>query len=79
MSKAILVIDEMPNKCCDCPYSAERYCRLDMKKFPQGRKRKDCPLRPLPQRIPIDNDSQTLDCMAIGWNACINEITGETE
>lgn len=39
-----------------------------------------CPLKPLPERkeyiVPIDNVESQKDIIAVGWNACINEITG---
>lgn len=36
----------------------------------------DCPLKPMPQKKEIlDSRMKT----AIGWNACLDEITGETE
>lgn len=38
------------------------------------------PLRPLPERkeyiVPIDNVESQKDIIAVGWNACINKITG---
>ena len=39
-----------------------------------------CPLRPLPQRIEqgYPTDDYTIG-KADGWNACLAEITGETE
>ena len=41
---------------------------------------KGCPLKPLPEKkeyiIPIDNVEANKDIIAVGWNACINEITG---
>lgn len=39
-----------------------------------------CPLKPLPERkeyiVPIDNVESQKDIIAVGWNACINAITG---
>lgn len=39
-----------------------------------------CPLKPLPERkeyiVPIDNVESQKDIIAVGWNACINKITG---
>lgn len=39
-----------------------------------------CPLKPLPEKkeyiVPIDNVESQKDIIAVGWNACINEITG---
>lgn len=39
-----------------------------------------CLLKPLPEKkeyiVPIDNVEAQKDFIAVGWNACINEITG---
>ena len=41
-----------------------------------------CPLKPLPERkeyiVPIDNVELQKDIIAVGWNACINKITGKS-
>ena len=41
-----------------------------------------CPLKPLPEKkeyiVPIDNVESQKDIIAVGWNACIDEITGES-
>ena len=41
-----------------------------------------CPLKPLPERkeyiVPIDNVESQKDIIAVGWNACINKITGKS-
>ena len=39
-----------------------------------------CPLKPLPEEkeyiVPIDNVESQKDIIAVGWNACLREITG---
>lgn len=39
-----------------------------------------CPLKPLPERkeyiVPIDNVESQKDIIAVGWNDCIDAITG---
>lgn len=39
-----------------------------------------CPLKPFPDKkeyiVPIDNVEAQKDIIAVGWNTCINEITG---
>ena len=39
-----------------------------------------CPLKSLPDKkeyiVPIDNVESQKDIIAVGWNACIDEITG---
>lgn len=39
-----------------------------------------CPLKPLPEKkeyiVPIDNVEANKDIIAVGWNACIDEIAG---
>ena len=40
----------------------------------------DCPLRPLPEMKHISLDDTHNDLIyEMGWNACLDEITGETE
>lgn len=42
-----------------------------------------CPLKPMPEKkeyiVPIDNVESQKDIIAVGWNACVNEITGEVK
>ena len=89
--KAILVID-MPMMCCECKFfrfannddwgSSETICTINGKHCENGidYKLRVCPLRPLPQRKEegYPNDDYTIG-KADGWNACLDEITGETE
>lgn len=41
-----------------------------------------CPLKQLPEKkeyiVPIDNVESQKDIIAVGWNACINKITGKS-
>lgn len=41
-----------------------------------------CPLKPLPEKkeyiVPINNVELQKDIIAVGWNACINKITGKS-
>lgn len=71
--KAILVID-MPTDCIKCPL-ADGYC---WNTFPTKGRADGCPLRPLPQKVEMDFN-EYYEGMADGWNACIDEIVGETE
>jgi hypothetical protein len=40
-----------------------------------------CPLKPLPEKkeyiVPTNNVESQKDIIAVGWNACLREITGE--
>lgn len=42
-----------------------------------------CPLKPMPEKkeyiVPIDNVESQKDIIAVGWNTCVNEITGEVK
>lgn len=91
--KAVLVID-MPKDCWDCHLVDEwgncNAIKMTSEKYGVSIKQYDkeraswCPLRPLPQErefgkqnimpIKVDGSSFTL-----GWNACLDEIVGETE
>ena len=81
MSKSLVVIDT-PETCSECPlFEIELYrgCRLGGDHWEE--KPKWCPLRPLPRRnqgkfFHHDLGENTYVC---GWNACLDEITGEAE
>ncbi len=56
MSKAILILDEMPENCLYCKLSYDNcYCRMtgvNRSIFDYYEKRPDwCPLRPIPQKV----------------------------
>lgn len=82
--KAILVLD-MPATCTDCPCydyihgvcaNTHKDCELRIQEKPAW-----CPARPLPDRkedlhYPCNEYIQAVN---EGWNACLDEITGETE
>ena len=69
--KAILVID-MPTDCIKCPL-ADGYC---WNTFPTKGRADGCPLRPLPHKLQAD---WYTDGYKEGFNACLEEIKGETE
>lgn len=84
MKKSILIVDA-PDNCEKCKFCANEYvdfCILenaavdDASKIPGW-----CPLKPLPEKkeyiVPIGNVESQKDIIAVGWNACIDEITGE--
>lgn len=89
-TEAILVINLMPKSCDECKFETEALnCGKPMcVATPHRRERIEddstkpswCPLRPLPQRIEqgYPTDDYTIG-KADGWNACLAEITGETE
>ena len=81
--KAILIID-IPNSCYDCPcyYEDKDKCEVRNQRaiadigIPSW-----CPLRQIPDRkedlhYPCN---EYLQAVNEGWNACLDEITGETE
>lgn len=88
--KAIAVIDEFPKSCYECPLShseagffgdiCDSVCTvLDRTNivFMDGMGKPDwCPLRPLPHKLQAD---WYTDGYKEGFNACLEEITGETE
>ena len=88
MSKSVLVIDT-PINCRVCPLKTElngylNYCftgeELHVDVIYAHNRLDDCPLKPTPQRIEqgYPTDDYTIG-KADGWNACILQITGETE
>lgn len=84
MSKSVLVIDT-PEKCIRCPLlNSEDECTVQDDNANNvdswDELMKGCPLKPLPEKkeyiIPIDNVEANKDIIAVGWNACIDAITG---
>lgn len=78
--KAILVIDEMPKNCDECPIrfigEPNEWCWYlkhgldDIKSKPKW-----CPLKPMPEKKEEGDYMEDYDSLvAIGWNACIKEI-----
>ena len=87
MSKAVLVID-MPDSCKDCPcYKGGNLlrCGVDLSQLTDKEIREKphwCPIRPLPEKRPLQGDVSDLQKMleemrAASWNACIDEILGK--
>ena len=88
MSKAILVMD-MPDKCGECECS---YCDYDDPHLNlicavvgdnvSGSDKPDwCPLREMPEKLPLQGDVSDLQKMLeemrrASWNACIDAIGG---
>lgn len=86
--KAILVIDEMPIKCEDCPLHYRKRqeiyrCEMTNKNVRLNSKPSWCPLKPMPNKqatnlaIGIDLVDGFKDGWNYGWNACIDEIIGD--
>ena len=81
MGKSVLVIDT-PENCGKCKFISEFWCRaMDGRRVPNNDVIPNwCPLKPLPEKkeyiVPINNVESQKDIIAVGWNACINEITG---
>ena len=80
--RSTLVIDT-PDKCKNCPLS---YWGIDglnckpLRKMIEDDKPDWCPLRPLPQKRETWNEMEfEVSEYAVGWNACIDEIIGDTE
>jgi hypothetical protein len=91
MSKLVLVIDAPEHGCVSCLIGRNHsncletciYCPIAEKSaldeeaeiIPDW-----CPLKPLPEKkeyiVPIDNVESQKDIIAVGWNTCIDEITG---
>lgn len=89
MSKSVLVIDT-PERCIDCeigrnyisiietcvscPIAGKLALDGEAESIPDW-----CPLKPLPEKkeyiVPIDNVESQKDIIAVGWNACLREIT----
>lgn len=86
MSKAILVLDEMPEYCDSCPCCDEEWdqCIATGEELTYdvyflyengcSYKKPDwCPLRELPER------QANVGPWELGWNACLKYVLGESE
>lgn len=92
MTKAILVLDEMPTECDDrlCPFMAENAGHKESCFLKDNVTYGDtCPLKPMPLRrmhecVIVVEDKEYMRTSAFtdydkGWNACLNEIEGKEE
>lgn len=81
-SKAVLVLEEMPKYCFECPLSVDGWCygTNDCGISESWEERpKWCPLKEMPKRIENVDDQTIFDyedagAEVKGWNRCIEEI-----
>lgn len=78
--KAVLVLDEMPKECDECPmhdFGWGEYCMATGKSVKAEGKEPWCPLKAMPERkrLPheLDDDDITFGRVC-GWNDCIEEL-----
>ena len=91
MSKSVLVMDTPERGCISCSIGQkDSNCRITRIYCPIAEETAFdeeaetipdwCPLKSLPDKkeyiVPIDNVESQKDIIAVGWNACIDEITG---
>ena len=86
MSKSVLVM-ETPENCGKCKFISELWCRaMGDRRVPNNDAIPDwCPLKPLPKKMKVTGIYNGEYFKAggkppsykIGWNACIDAITGE--
>jgi hypothetical protein len=85
MPKGILIMDDMPECCADCPCSFfERdnpilnlICGVTQEDAYNVGKPDWCPLRELPEKIPklkSGYEDLSTSIRRVGWNACLDEI-----
>lgn len=79
--KAVLVIDKSDG-CGNCPCSGEEFgmCQAvnNEKECDYYNTPSWCPLKPLPNEKHDDENNMEEACYMDGWNACLKEITGES-
>lgn len=86
MSKSVLVLTT-PKYCASCALRSgvlHPFCRVNNRDITDLSIRPDwCSLKPLPEKkeyiVPINNVESQKDIIAVGWNACLREITGEVK
>ena len=88
--KSILIIDT-PKNCLDCQLMVDGWCyAVKADRTQEVISAKDrtcwCPLRPLPPKLDANDWHRMFsglfserEAKGYGWNACIDEITGEKE
>lgn len=74
MSKAILVLEEMPKDCMYCMFSDWATCRMTRKTHLGDTRPEWCPLEPLPEKAELTFIDHGQDQITMGWNACIDKI-----
>ena len=86
MTKAVLVMDDMPEACFECgfchfAFGEDRCQALESRKVElEGGKPDWCQLRQLPEKEETVHPQECYtndywsDEMKAGWNACLNEI-----
>lgn len=80
--KAILVVDvpvldDGRHLCNECPIWNKEHCFCE---YDFNMEAKGCPLKPMPnKRVPDGSETDQIYGCYVGWNACIDEILGETE
>ena len=82
MSKSVLVMGT-PEDCESCVLHGgifHSFCKINCRYIEDLSTKPDwCPLKPLPEKkeyiVPIDNVESQKDIIAVGWNACLKEIT----
>lgn len=88
--KAILILDEMPDNCYDCPLRVYVDCYIkyvcqDILNFDWEETETDvfeifckCPLKPMPKKRRVFRDGGVCGPDAnYGWNDCIDELVGD--
>ena len=87
MWQSVILLDTlMPKSCIECMYFNGFECNItgDTIEGSGDNKPSTCPIRSLPKKkhdglvFKSDGTAFTKE-MEIGWNACLDEITGETE
>lgn len=89
--KAVLVID-MPKSCKECLFcgfggvNLEKYVCCLTGENSEEPHLVGCPLKPLPNKLDANywhrmfgGEYKVREAKGYGWNACLKEITGETE
>lgn len=85
MSKVILVLPEMPEKCTECPacsgHGIATLCRAEGKFMNAciGGRPSWCPLRLMPEKEDLDYTETWAGGYKVGWNDVIRAIEGSGE
>lgn len=82
MSKGIILVDEIPDKCEDCPCchrdDYNYYCQTNDKKVDWETRPDWCPIQELPERKSMGPGKTVIRAAQDeGWNNCLDKLLGK--
>ena len=76
MSKAILILDEMPGSCCGCLLHNYHFCNVTNKPIDEDVRPDHCPLQEPPEYQLVWHEDSNWE---LGYNWCLDDILEKEE